>query len=499
VIDLSAHTVKVIAALIGVVMCVAAPPATAAPAADAAGMYSEELERANSADPAAVAAAMRDAGVALVRQPFSWARIEIAPGRFDFSPYDTVMAAAASAGLRVLPVLMDPPAWRSTAPATGRLRAMYPPRDVAEMAWLARALVRRYGPQGSFWETHPELTPSPIRSWQVWNEPNIQAFWATGPDPVAYVRLLEAVGSSIRAVDPGSEIVVGGLPYAGNGLTPPEFIDAIYAAGARGTFDTIAIHPYAADVPGVLEILRRVRVQLDGLGDPERPIWATEFGWATGGPPVTITASEPAQADLLRDAIAYMQRASDVLHLRGFVAFRWKDMALNPGQTDVWALHTGMSRADGSPKPALAAFAGAAGLWRVEPTAAQTASAATELEQAAAAVPAAGVPPAQAGVSRRALRIRRHVSRGRLVVSVDVPPGGGSGRVQIAYAAIRGGRVIFRQARHVSTRKRVARVAFRLSPTVLSSRELRITASHGGARATRLLPLNTRHRPESSR
>ena len=77
----------------------------------------------------------------------------------DFSVYDTVMAAAASAGLKVLPVVMDPPAWRSTAPATGALRAMYPPRDVAAMAALTTALVQRYGPGGSFWASHPELSP----------------------------------------------------------------------------------------------------------------------------------------------------------------------------------------------------------------------------------------------------------------------------------------------------------------------------------------------------
>jgi hypothetical protein len=466
-------------------------------ASDAVGIYSEELESANSADPATVAAAMRDAHVGLVREPFSWARVETVPGQLDFSTYDTVMAAAASAGLQVLPVVMDPPAWRSTAPATGRLRAMYPPRDPAELAAFASALARRYGPGGSFWSAHPQLTPAPIRSWQIWNEPNIQAFWATGPDPAAYVRLLDAVATAIRAADPGAEIVAGGLPYAGNGLTPPEFIAAMYAAGARGTFDTIAIHPYAADVAGVMEILRRTRLQLDDLGDPERPIRATEFGWATGGPPVTVTASEPAQAALLHDAIAAMQRSRDALHLRGFVAFRWQDMAPNAGQTDVWALHTGLLRIDGSAKPAVTAFADGADLWRVAPTPEQTASAAAELAQ----TPEAGsrAVPAQIGVSRRTLRIRRYVSHGRLVVAVDVPPGGGSGRVQIAYAAISGGRVVFRQARRVSTRKRVARVVFRLSPTVRRSRELRVTARHGAARATRLLPMSPRHRPESSR
>ena len=497
--DFRHPTLKLLAALAGCVIAlgVLSPIAPASPADDAAGIYSEELERANSDDPGAVAAAMREAHVGLVRQPFSWARVETAPGQLDFSVYDTVMAAAASAGLRVLPVLMDPPAWRSTAPASGRLRAMYPPRNPAEMGMFAGALARRYGAGGSFWAAHPALTPVPIRSWQVWNEPNIQAFWATGPDPVAYVRLLDEVSTAIRAIDAGAEIVAGGLPYAGNGLTPPQFIEAMYAAGARGMFDTIAIHPYAADPAGVVAILRAARLQLDDLGDSERPLWATEFGWATGGPPVTITTGEPGQAALLRDAIALMQRARDVLHLRGFVAFRWHDVALNYGQTDVWALHTGLMRLDGTPKPAVAAFADGAALWRVQPTAAQTASAVAELEQAAA--PGQQALPSVVGVSRRALRIRRYVSRGRLVVSVDVPPGGGNGRVQIAYAALRGGRIVFRQARRVSTRKRVARVVFRLSPTVLRSRELRISASHGAARATRLLPLNTRHRPESSR
>jgi polysaccharide biosynthesis protein PslG len=486
------------AALLGCAVALLGGAATGASAAgDAAGIYSEELERANSADPVAVAAAMRDAHVGLVRQPFSWARVETTPGQLDFTVYDAVMAAAASAGLQVLPVVMDPPAWRSTAPATGRLRAMYPPRDPAELAAFASALARRYGPGGSFWAAHPQLAPAPIRSWQIWNEPNIQAFWATGPDPSAYIRLLDATGTAIRAVDPGAEIVAGGLPYAGNGLTPPQFIDAMYAAGGRGTFDTIAVHPYAPDPAGVLEILRSVRVQLDGLGDADRPIWATEFGWATGGPPVTITGSEPMQAKLLRDAIASMQRARDALHLRGFVAFRWQDMALNAGQTDVWALHTGLLRGDGSPKPALAAFAEGADLWRVAPTAADTASAVAALDRTAAAGPRAT--SVIAGISRRSLKIRRYVSRGRLVVTVAVPPGGGSGRVRIAYAAIRNGRTVFAQARRVSTRKRVARVVFRLAPSARRARELRITASHGSARATRLLPMSTARQPASSR
>jgi hypothetical protein len=464
-----------------------APAVQAAVSADSVGVYSEELD-ADGVDAAAAGDAQRGAGVGLVRQPFSWARIETAPGRMDLAAYDGVMVAAARAGLAVLPVLMDPPPWRSTAPLAGRLHGMYPPRDPAAMAVLATALVDRYGPGGSLWAAHPELVPSPIHSWQVWNEPNIGAFWASGPDPVAYVRLLDAVGSAIRAADPSAEIVAAGLPYAENGLPIAAFVDGMYAAGARGTFDTLAIHPYASDPAGVLAILRAVREQLDRLGDRDLPIWATEFGWATGGPPVTITASERTQATLVHDAIVLMQRARGALHLRGFVAFRWSDVALNPGQTDVWALHTGLVREDGSAKPALGAFGAAVALWRQEPTPAQSASP-PEMQDSPLV---AGQPPAVAGVRRRVLRIRRFVVHGRLFVRVDVPPGGGNRRVAISYEALRGGRVAVRRRRLVGTRLRVARAVFRLPRHARSAQLLRITATHGSARATRLLRLHPR-------
>jgi hypothetical protein len=481
-----------LACAVALVAGVAAPSVHADVPADSAGVYSEELERANSADVRAVAGAQRDARIGLVREPFSWARIETSPGRLDFSVYDDVMAAAAGAGLRVLPVLMDPPAWRSTAPATGRVRAMYPPRDPAEMAALATALVHRYGPGGSFWVAHPELTPAPIHSWQVWNEPNIRAFWATGPDPQAYVHMLDAVGSAIRAADPGAEIVAGGLPLADNGISIFDFVSGMYAAGARGTFDTLAIHPYASDGRGVLQILWAVRSQLDRLGDSDRPIWATEFGWATGGPPVTVTMPESSQAAVLGDTIDLMQRSRDALRLRGFVVFRWRDVALNPGQTDVWALHTGLLRGDDAAKPALGALRDAIARWRQVPAPGQAITSEAALEQASPGGAGGAQAAPVSGVRRRVLRIRRFVIRGRLHVLVDVPPGGGSDRVRIAYEAIRGGRVAFRQTRRVGSRARVARVVFKLPPGARAAQRLRITASQGTSRVTRMLRMPAR-------
>ena len=473
-------------------------PAVAAVPADSAGIYSEELERANSADPVAAGVAQRAAGIGIVRQTFSWARIETAPNVLDFTVYDEVMGAAALAGVAVLPVLMDPPSWRSTAPATGALDDMYPPREPAAMAVLAGLLVQRYGPAGTFWAARPELPRSPVRSWQVWNEPNTPNFWAPAPDPAGYTELLRAVSAAIHAADPAAEVVTAGLPASDHGIGLREFLDAMYDAGARGTFDTLAIHPYASDAATVLGVLQVARDVADRRGDAQRPIWATEFGWATGGPPVTISATEDEQATLLRDAIVLMQRARAALELRGFIVFRWRDVPLNPGQLDFWPFHAGLLRVDGTRKPSLQAFSDAVAVWRREPTLEQAAAAAATAEAAAAALTqGASAPgfisrPPVPGVTARRLRIGRYVSRGRLFVRVTVPPGGRGQRVRISYRALRGTRVLAGDVREVTTRKGVARVVFTLTRASRTATRLRITATQGTARATRELRLKRR-------
>jgi hypothetical protein len=489
---LSRAQLRLLACATAVLCGAAGAPAAAAVPDDSVGIYSEELERANSVNPVAAGHAQRGVGIGLVRQRVSWARIETSPGHLDFTVYDNVMAAAAIAGLSVLPVLQEPPPWRSTAPEVDPGPDMYPPRDPDAMAVLAGLLVQRYGPGGSFWTAYPQLTPAPIHSWQVWNEPNIPDFWATGPDPAAYARLLRAVGAAIHAADPTAEVVAAGMPASALGMPLADYLDGFYAAGARGTFDTLAIHPYARDADGVLAVLRGVRHQIDALGDSGRPIWATEFGWATDGPPSAFTTSEAAQAALLTDTIAQLRKARAALRLRGFVVFRWRDVALNQGQSDSWPLNTGLARKDGTAKPAFAAFRDAVAQWR-EPApaggdetpglpgpAGPFSPSISGSSTAAAAIP---------GSPRRVLKIGRYVQDGWLYVRVAVPPGGGGRRVQIAYQARRGTRVVVRRRRSVLARKGVARAAFKLSRSARSASLLRITATQGDARATRDLRL----------
>ena len=130
----------------------------------------------------------------MLRAPFYWSVIETQPMHYDFWMYDGYVAAAANANLTVLPILFDPPAFRSARPASGARRGTYPPANYSDFAFFAAALVRRYGPGGEFWRRHPELPQLPIRSWQVWNEPNIPAYWPSGPNPAEYAAMLRTVG-----------------------------------------------------------------------------------------------------------------------------------------------------------------------------------------------------------------------------------------------------------------------------------------------------------------
>src|SRR4051812_3410539 len=54
---------------------------------------------------------IRAAGAGMLRQKMDWATIERSPNVYDFTEWDQYMLATAAAGLQVLPVLFNPPAF----------------------------------------------------------------------------------------------------------------------------------------------------------------------------------------------------------------------------------------------------------------------------------------------------------------------------------------------------------------------------------------------------
>ncbi len=321
------------------------------------GLVAEETFTATPDQRERMLTGIANTGVRVLRHPFHWSHFEHRPGEYDFGPYDNFVTDAARHGLTLMPVVTDPPSMYSTMPPGGRLYWTYPPNSNAAFAAFARALVARYGPAGSFWNEHPEVPRLPIRSWQVWNEPNMPQYWGGRPSPEGYAAMLREVGGAIKATDPGAEVVSAGLSFSKMAMPLPRFLARMYRAGARGSFDSLAVHPYATAPDLVTDRVKVARRALVKQGDRSRPIRVTETGWATAGPASqSLNVGRKAQSGLVRATLDRFVRTRRRLGVRSVTLFNWNNLAPYGGQRDYWGLYAGLVERDGRPKPALRAF-----------------------------------------------------------------------------------------------------------------------------------------------
>ncbi|HEY8769514.1 MAG TPA: hypothetical protein VIM03_03155 [Thermoleophilaceae bacterium] len=301
-------------------------------------------------------------GVSIIRQTFDWAAIERSRGSYDFSGYDSYVAALAEHRMRVLPVLFNPPGFRSSRPHKHARKGTYPPKRFKDMGGFGAALVRRYGPRGSFWVSRPDLPKMAIRSWQIWNEPHLRAYWPTGPSPRKYTRLLKAAAKGIKRADRHAEIVSASLSQSTlSRYSVTSFVSGMYRAGARKAFDTLALNPYGKSPSGALRLVRSIRRLMNKRHDRGARIWVTEFGWATGGKSKKFRVSTKRQARWVPSLLGKLHRARRGLRLRGAIYYNWRDAKpYAPRYQDFFGLHTGLLKTDGSPKPAFRSFRKAA-------------------------------------------------------------------------------------------------------------------------------------------
>ncbi len=299
-------------------------------------------------------------GVRTLRIGIQWQFIEFAPGQYDFRRYDQFFLNAAQVGITILPIV------EGTPPFVNHTAAAYPesPSGLARFEELMQVLAARYGPGGQLFAEHPGTPHRPVRTWQIWNEPNLGIYAPNGkPSPASYATLLAAGNRGLRSADLGAEVVLAALaPGAAYGQR--EFLRRLLERrSAVSSFDSVAIHPYAPQPRGVKQQFREMASLLKKAGERDRPVWVTEFGWSTDGPKGAYQRkSRGEQAKALRRTMTYFKNQNE-LRLRGTLWFGWRDTApyVVSISSRIWQPYTGLFSYGGVPKPAWSVFSAAAG------------------------------------------------------------------------------------------------------------------------------------------
>jgi hypothetical protein len=340
-------------------------------------------------------AALQAGGIGVVRLPAYWSDLEPRAPDADGRRYpnwqliDDKVQALARHGLRWEPVICFSATWSETVPGDYASA----PADAGQFAAFAATLARRYGPGGSFWSGHSDLAPVPVRSYELWNEPNAAVFWHPQDSaPEAYADLYALTRDALRQVDGSARVVVGGLASPGTEVLPADrFVARMFAhrPDLRGDVDVVGYHPYSATIAGVYALLAAFRRALDAAAGPGVPIEVTEVGWTS-----TETAEHKRAANLA--ALAATLPRSDC-GIDRLMPYAWIGPEQDPHDRLQWF---GIANRDGTARPSASAYVGTA----------------KEMEQAAAPAGIVALCHPRLGLGLRAVTARDG-SRPRLTVS----------------------------------------------------------------------------------
>ncbi|MEJ2866526.1 cellulase family glycosylhydrolase [Actinomycetospora sp. OC33-EN08] len=315
-------------------------PATAAPAGRAGFSPGGSFLFADAASQSREVSTMKAAGARWIRLDVDWSAIETSRGSYDWTRTDQAVRSAVTGGLQVIGLIGYTPSWARPSGTSNRR----PPTNPADMAAFATVMAKRYGPY--------------VNVWEVWNEPNLASAWNPSPDPYQYVKLLKPVAASLRAADPGSTILSGGISSDGDDGAPGHYatsawIYALYQSGAQSSFDGISFHPYSfPTLPSRtgstgFAAVPTLRNYMVSRGDSAKGIWITEFGSPTLPAPGVVTNEQ--QAAILADAFRLVAQWP---YVRTFLVYNLRDGLPTSSREQ----HFGLRTLSDQPKPAWTTF-----------------------------------------------------------------------------------------------------------------------------------------------
>lgn len=285
---------------------------------------------------------LRALGLQWVRLDVHWAIHEPTREKYRLSELDELVATLAAEKLKSVVYVVGSAPSASSAPPGSSNSDQYPPVPQKRYADFLTLLATRY--------------PS-VNAWQLWNEPNLPAFWQPQASPKAYGSLLELGVQAVRKVAPGKQLVMGGMAYYSQMPRTDELmLQALMEQGIQKLDTIIAYHPYSlfpeGDEQSAKDFILRSQTLNTSLRKLQVPaIWATEWGWSSYSGPIEEQPiiGETGQADYLLRRLALMS----ALDFDRVFLFALSDLDSRATARDQ---HYGLLALDGSPKPAYTAL-----------------------------------------------------------------------------------------------------------------------------------------------
>lgn len=226
------------------------------------------------------------------RFPIYWNLVEKEPQSWSWEQFDMQIGGALIHGLNINAILLGVPQFYqddlrilgidqpifadgTDTPAAGK--SLNPDNP---WVWYVWETVNRYKPGGTFSREANIPLGAGVRVWEVWNEPDLRAFWQAGPRD--YARLLKMSYIIIKMADPQADVMFGGLLYPTGSNFMAQVLNVIINDPLREQynwyFDIAGVHAYADPWrSGWLVLFTRQTMLAFGF---DRPIWLTETGVA---------------------------------------------------------------------------------------------------------------------------------------------------------------------------------------------------------------------------
>lgn len=307
--------------------------------------YRQAVERDRELDELA------EMGAGWVRFDVKWSDVQWdGPESFNWAKYDPLVDAARARGVQVLANLAYSPAWARDPGTNDKFAPLTPERREAFARFAAEA-VRHFAGR--------------VDHWELWNEPNNPIFWRPSPSAADYAALIGVAYRSIKAERPSVTVLAGATAPAQSGggwIDEVEFLEAVYAAGGRGSFDAWSHHPYEfVWGPGLVHAQSAwyqmfgtspsLRSLMVANGDGSKQIWGTESGPPSHGSMNGFAFTEEHQARQITET-----HEAWLTYPWAGVLFTYtgRDLAAYGGG-DSWS-YLGLLREDLSRKPAWFSF-----------------------------------------------------------------------------------------------------------------------------------------------